>query len=210
MTTLERLEKLEQELKMLTTVLASVPKMQGTTGDVKLIETMNLQLQQVHSFNQLIVQRQMSLEQTLTSLAKTISCTVDELESKQVISGNDVMVRLRKLDENAERNRIQQMIQLKLIKPASFVTEESIIVLSQKVVRGEQEEIVAEYRVIELPAKLTPKELIADFVGKVVGDVLEQTHEQETLISKIENIYDIVSSGTLSEADIGSTEQVVG
>jgi hypothetical protein len=209
MTTLERIEKIEQEVKTLAGVLGSLSGLQQNKELLtKMEDSINGQMQQIHNFNQIIVQRQMSLEQTLTSLAKTLSCTVDELESNSVISGQSVMTRIRKMDENSEKRRIEQMIQLQVIKESNTVTPESIVVVSQKVSDGSKEEVVSEYRVLELPSHLTPQEVKEALVGKSTGDVLESKDNSETLFTKIEKVFELSQSGSLNGEE--TENKVVG
>lgn len=209
MTTLERLEKIEQEVKAIATVIGSMSGLhQNKEVITKIEQSVNSQMQQIHNFNQILVQRQMSLEQTLTSLAKTISCTVDELERNNLISGQAVMARIRKMDENSERKRMEQMVQLQVIKEANVVTPESIVVVSQKVSNGTEEEVVSEYRVLELPSQLTSQEIKDALVGKQVGETLESKDGNDTLYTTIEKVFELNQSGNLTGEE--TENKVVG
>lgn len=200
MTTLERLEKIEQDVKSLLVAMGSLgssTQQPDKNWSERLEQAINSQLQQVHTFNQLVAQRQMALEQTVTSLAKTLSCTVDELESTGSITGEAVMTRLRVLDESSEKNRIDQMVKLNLIKESLLTTDESIIVISQKLLENGTEKTIADFRVIEMPSNLTPQDVKTMFLGKTVGDSVEESFDNQTLVSTIQKVYTLTQDGSL-------------
>ncbi len=210
MTTLERLEKVEAELKALTTLLGAVAQSKQETSGVKdsvtqlqegfgqIVKHMNSRFEQLFNFCQALAQREMSAEQSATSLGKTIHALVSELESQKLINSDNVMTRIRRMDEESEKARISQMVQLKVIQESEEVKNESIFVVSQKHVSKEgKEEVVAEFRVIEMPSQLTNEQVKSLFLGKKVGETVEETLKdgegqvEGTLLSKVEQVYEL-------------------
>jgi hypothetical protein len=231
MTTLERIDQLEKslnhasaQLQSLSTALVAATNLKQDVGSVQntvtqlndkfngLTEQYNQKNREVFNYLQMLIQRHMSLEQTTTSLAKTLTAVSEELESRLGTEGKSgfglaVLTRIRRREEAAERDRVSQMIALKAIEPTDSVGDSSVFILSQVYtsVSGESE-IVAEYRVIEVPSQLTDPTVKALFVGKKVGDTIEdqskndQGEVQGTLVSTILSIYNLAQSASMPQS----------
>ena len=255
MTTLERLEQLERTvlgqtntIQALSVGLAGSSNLKQDLGAVQaLIKKSEEQLDRVinhmnqknsESFNyiQMLIQRSMALEQTVTSLAKTLTAITEELELQlnrqsrtnltsdgsgimtEVTTaaydfGSTVLLRIRQREENSERQRIEQMLSLKVITDSDVIGESSIVILSQTYTKLSGEtETVADYRVIEVPSQLTDAAVKQLFLGKKVGETIADVSKNEkgesegTLSSTVLKIYDLVPQVTKEGEALAATE----
>lgn len=154
--------------------MQSLEAMQGQNQ--KLVTDVNARFEGIFQYSQDMLRRQMALEQSLTSLAKTITALSEELSSR-LPNGDDfgtaVVARIRKMDERAEQARVQHLLQLKVIEEAQESGGESLVVVSQEYIPAQgAAEVVGDYIVLEMPSDGLSKEIKDMFKGKRVGDVV--------------------------------------
>ena len=106
------------------------------------------------------------------------------------------MERCRKADEKQEKERVTEMLKLKVIV-ATDKTEVgprgSLAVISQTfTAKDGKVDIVAEYRALELTSASVVDEMKETYTGKVVGDVVELNLPDGILRTTILEIYKYV------------------
>lgn len=167
----------------------SVAMLEGALRDI--VAETGRALNAVVQKQDLVVNKIMAIEQSLASLAKTVTAMAMELEESGHLSSDKVYERMRLFDENEEKTRVSKMIGAGAIKKVDLVGENSILVVSQKVkLPDESIKNIADYRVYELTSPFNDKKTIELFVGKVTGDVVEITSENGLLSTTILEVYE--------------------
>lgn len=215
MTTLERLEKMEKDLTKMNGIIqlaaqgnANYPKLLQELGAIRqyatnlsanlksVVDQFNKSMKNNMDFTQLGINRGLALEQSLTSLAKTLTAAISELVETKVLKDDAVMTRIRKMDETNERNRIKLMLDAKTIAPVDAVTATSLVVtLQDAAADGGDKKLVSEYSVLELTNQELPQEIKTLLLGKKVGEnaeIKDEKGNKETIYFKILEVYELV------------------
>lgn len=192
--------KLVQEVTSIRADIATLTKaiqnvvegVQKRTGDLSQMDNM-------------MMTRIMGMEQSFASLSKMFSAVVSELSDAKVLNQGAVLERIRKADETQEKQRVEEMLQLKVIEKSDKTEvgpKGSLIVLSQNFTDKEGKvDIVAEYRALELSRPEIDEKTKADYAGKSVGDVVELNLEEGVLRTTILEIYKYVEVYAQGEAE---------
>jgi hypothetical protein len=210
MSTLQKISDLEQKLSVFETLATTMPKvvqdMTRINSDlaqvsqaIKLVSENNIKrTNDLAQMDNMVITRLMGLEQSYASLSKTLAAIISELSDSKVLNQNAVMVRLRKSDEAADKARIEQLIELKMISPSEEVSQDSLIVVSQEFnLKSGETDLVAEYRSFELSSPMVEEEVKKSYIGKKIGEVVELSLEEGTLKTKILETYNYVQSASV-------------
>jgi hypothetical protein len=172
---LERLEICESELKR----MRQVAQRDGT------------------SF-QYIAQKLLLLEQSLAGVAKTLAAVTEEMIEKTLISDESVMARIRKIDEDQEKERVKGLKEGNIIVPGSLVQPSSLAILSQKLIKADGKvEILSNFRTLEMP-RLNPQDAVyLNALGKKVDEqfVLDGHDAGDQMIFTVKEIYELAPQG---------------
>jgi hypothetical protein len=218
----EKIRTIEQKFIIFQTLAVGMPKLvqevTTTRGD---IATLTKAIQNVHDavkkrtgdlsqMDNMIVTRLMGLEQSYASLSKMFSAVVSELSDNNRLDQKSVLERCRKGDEALEKQRVEEMLKLKVIEPTDKVEvgpKGSLIVLSQKFtnLKGEVD-IVAEFRALEMNNPQIDEKTKADYQGRVSGEDVELNLPDGVLRTTIQQIYKYVEVYSKGE-DEKSAEQ---
>jgi hypothetical protein len=204
----EKIKTIEQKFIIFQTLAVGMPKLvqevTTTRGD---IATLTKAIQNVHDavkkrtgdlsqMDNMIVTRLMGLEQSYASLSKMFSAVVSELSDNERLDQKSVLERCRKGDEALEKQRVEEMLKLKVIEPTDKVEvgpKGSLIVLSQKFTNTNGiVDIVAEYRALEMANPQIDEKTKADYNGKVSGETVELNLPDGVLRTTIQQIYKYV------------------
>lgn len=212
---IERLDKVESQVKSLNMILKDVPNMIQTVNEqtsqitqnhnniIKLAQDTSKGLKSHEEFMQTLVNRQISTEQSYAALAKTVNGVVKALTDAGLIKSEDVLTNIRKYDESQEKERIKQMLGFNAITAADVTTEESLVVVEQQFISQDGlSTTIAEYRIVEVSSPLneTKEGDVNQFLGKVVGDVVDTALPDGTLKTKIVEIYAYVQQASAEAA----------
>lgn len=186
MNTLNKITDLEGKV-------AKLEKVTEQSGQMlnEIIQQANLGLNAISQKQDLVVNRIMSIEQSFAAIAKTLNAVVMELEETGKLNSSNVIKKIRTMDENAEKARVQAMIEAGAVVKVDLVGENSMLAVSQVLKKTDgTTEAIADYRVYELNSPLNEKQTIEMFVGKAAGDIVEITNDQGTLYTSILEIYE--------------------
>jgi hypothetical protein len=213
----EKIATIEQKFTTFQILAIGMPKLvQEVTSIRGDIATLTKALTNIHDavqkrtsdlgqMDNMIVTRLMGMEQSFASISKMFSAVVSELSDSKALNQRSVMERCRKNDEAAEKERVEQMIQLKVIEPTDKTEvgpKGSLMVLSQTFTSKEGlVDIVAEYRALELANPQIDEQSKVDYNGKSVGDVVELNLEDGVLKTTILQIYKYVEIYSQSEGE---------
>lgn len=149
-----------------------------------------------------VIQKAMAVEQSYASIAKTITALVAELVEEKVVDDHKILDRIRKMDEKAEKDRIQAMLEQKVIKPAEEVGDMSLVAIKQVIIetseeKGKREVPVGDYRLIEVGAPYTPEATREKLKGLKTGCTVEVNKEEKDGVTSVLNatvleIYNLV------------------
>jgi hypothetical protein len=214
MTTLERIDQLEKKLASMSGMIqlaaestAQQPKILQELGAVRAyakniadalkttVDQFNKAITNNTNFAQLGINRTLAVEQSLASLAKMAAALVAELSETKTLNNDNVVTRIRKIDEENEKERVQKMLESKTIAPAETASQTSLVVISEDVTTEEKGRVlVREYSACELTNADFPNEIRQALVGKKVGDVFDLKDEKhkETLHFKVLEVYELV------------------
>lgn len=191
MNTLEKVSKLEAKISVLETMVQNLVSSNGSLEKLNLLEKQNREIFAIISEKQdLIVNRIMSIEQSFAAMAKTVNAVIQELEESSTLNSNNVMKKIRAMDERAEKERVKTMLEVGAIEATTLINENSMLAVSQTFhSEGQASELVSEYRVYELNSPLNTKETVEAFTGKSVGDVVEITVPEGKIATTIVEVY---------------------
>ena len=204
-----KVTSLEGKLKSFEILVGNAPKL---VQDVTSIRTDVAQLTQairnvvaginkknsdLGQMDNVIMTRLMSFEQTVSSLSKTLAAVVSELSDSKHLNEANVMARLRKSDEAAEKARVEQMLQLKAITVGTEIKADSMAVVAQTFYpKDGTPDLVSEYRAMDMSSPEITDETRKEYIGKTAGDVVELNLDEEgargVLKTTIISVYDYV------------------
>lgn len=206
MNALQKIAEFEAKLSALEKLALGMPKMvqdfTRLSDDVKqinqgvrnLIDVINKRTGDLAQVDNVIVTRQMALEQSLASLSKTCAALVAEMVETKVLNQDNVMVRIRKSDEDSDKKRIEKMVEQKVLVVSDEVKEDSMLIVAQTFTPkdGGPVDVVSEYRSSDLSSPEIAEETRKNYVGKRSGDVVELNLEEGVLKTTVLQIYDYV------------------
>ena len=159
--------------------------------------------------SQQALQQVLSLEQSYAALAKTLSAIASELEATKVLDGMAVMRRIKESDENEDRQRVQAMLDEKVIQATEVVTNTSLVVVKQACLevgsQGSRSVDVTSYRIIEIPSAFVPQETRQLLLDRRVGDTVEVKRDDRdgivtVLTATVLEVYELAERSGGSEA----------
>jgi hypothetical protein len=207
MNALQGFAKLEQRMSALEKLCMGMPKVvqdfSRLSDEMKqinqacrnLIDVINKRTGELAQVDNMIITRQMALEQSLASLSKTCAAMVAELSDTQVLNQQNVMTRMRKSDEESDKSRVDKMLEQKVLKPGELITKDSLIIVSQVFTSTEGvDDVVADFRSIDMSNPDIPEETRVNYVGKQANDIVELNLEKDggVLKTTILQVYDYV------------------
>jgi hypothetical protein len=167
-----------------------------------LIHGVNKKTSDLAGMDNMLVTRLMGLEQSYASLSKTLGAIVSELSDSKILNQESVMARLRKGEEAADKERTEQMVQLKVLQEAPEILPDSLIVVAQTYTDKEGKvDLIAEYRSMELSSPMIDEETRKNYVGKKANDVVELNLEDGVLKTTILQVYSYVQKFAEGQAE---------
>jgi hypothetical protein len=209
--TMQKVALLEQKLQAIEILALSMPKaaqdMSNVTLDIqqltRAIQTMtdviNKRTSELAQMDNMLITRQMGLEQSVASFSKTLAAIASELSDTNLLDQTSVVTRIRKSDERSDQERVAQMEKMGVIRLTDKSTSESLLVVSQTFTKTDgQPETVSEFRSVDLSSEVTP-DAMPQYVGKSPGDVLELKLEDGVLQTTVLQVYDFVKVQAVAE-----------
>lgn len=205
MNTLQKITEFEQRLAMLDKLVIGMPKMiqdfsrlsdemkQINQAVKNVVDAINKRTGELAQVDNMVITRQMALEQSLASLSKTCAAMVAELSETKTLDQNAVMVRMRKSDEDMDKKRVERMIEQKVLAEGTAITKESLIVVSQIfTAKDGTVDVVADFRSIDMSSPEIDDETRENYIGKVTSDEVELNLEDGVLKTTILQVYSYV------------------
>lgn len=188
-TTLERIEDLEKSVKILSEQIGMLKNTSASNESDKMAAQLN-------ELANLANNRSLSLEVSLTELAKTMTAIAAELTEHGVISSKGIMDRIIKMNQDEDDKELNNLIDSKILTQSSEVKPYSFVITSHTVVNinePEQSQMVMERRLLRLPTPLVSDKLKEDLIGRKVGDQIQINKEQDghVHVLTIKEIYDL-------------------
>lgn len=153
------------------------------------------------------LQKLMALEQSYAALAKTLHAVITSLKEDGNLSDEKVMGNIRKLDDEQDRIRIQEMTEAGTIKSIDTVHENSLAVVKNVVIPKDNPNPVtlSEYRVIEMPSPTLAPKIRQELTGKKVGDTVKMSTKEFDALYVVLEAYELAEANKM--ADNETTEQ---
>lgn len=132
--------------------------------------------------------------QSLAAAAKTLTALISVLTEKKVVTGEQIIDGIRRIDESNTREEIAEALKAGAIRPIETVHPAALVILKQVVipVQDPRPIVLAEYRSVELPSPFTPPQLREQLSGKKVGDTVTSSDKQKTVTTTIVEAYELV------------------
>ena len=187
--TLERIEYLEKSLKSLS---EQVELFKTTSTGV----SSNFKISQAAELASLSNNRSLSLEVSLTELAKTVTAIAGELTEKNIVTGKDIMNRILKINESEDNSEIENLVSRGILLVSDEIKPHSFTVVSHTIINTdnpEESEMVMERRLLRLPTPLVSESLKQDLLGRKIGDQVQVHKDQngQIHILTIKEVYDL-------------------
>lgn len=205
MNTLQKISELEGKVSMLEKMVVTVPKLtQDLTrmsGDLEqinqavknIVDAVNKRTSDLSKIDNVLVTRQMALEQSIASLSKTAAALVAELTETKLLNQENVMTRLRKSDERADQDRVEAMIKQGVLKEGDKITKESLVVVSQVfTAKDGTKDTVSEFRSVDMSSPEIEEKIRETYIGKGKSEVVELNLDDGALSTTILQVYDYV------------------
>lgn len=191
MNTLERIEEIEKNLKAATTQLAALQM----AIDVKSAGDQHAD-GGTRQIAELANSRSLSLEVSLTELAKTVTALAAVLTEAKLIDSQSVMDRIIKMNQEEDEREIQNLVKQRILVKSDQVKPHSFVVASHTIVNladPSSSKLVMEKRVLRLPTPLVSNQLRADMVGRKVGDQVQinKSDDGKVHVLTVKEIYDL-------------------
>jgi DNA-binding transcriptional regulator LsrR (DeoR family) len=124
-----------------------------------------------------ILRRTLANEQSCIALGKTLNAITEELLDKKMIDSASIFGKMRDFDDRTEKEKIAKVLASKMIEPTDVVQSDSLVIISQKeTVTKKTGEVldhtITNYKVVQMGAAYTPKEISSVLVDKKVNDVI--------------------------------------
>ena len=170
------------------------------------VNTINKRTSDLGQMDNMIITRLMGLEQSYASITKTIAATISELTNSKVLNQAAVMNRLRLSDESSEKERVSQLLQMKVIQEVDESAPNSLLVVSQvfkfNQPSDEPDDLVADYRTVDLSSSELTEETRLNYVNKKIGDVVSLDCGDGILYTTIITIYNHVKAQVQGETEL--------
>lgn len=177
-----QIENLNAKLKTFEILVTHVPNLSQDIGYVKqdiqqlsdaiknVVNTVTKRTKDLGDMDNMIITRMMGLEQSYSSIAKTLTAVVSELSDSKVLDQSAVMTRIRKGEENLDKQRIANMLQMKIIQPIEVVAKDSLIVISQVFIAEDgSKDTICDYASYELSNTDLKESDRANYINKSPG-----------------------------------------
>ena len=169
--TLERIQQLEESLSKVVAKITSPDPM-----------------------TQMLSNKVLGIEQSVTSMGKTLSAVAEELTETGVMNGTSVMARLRRAEDESSRNNVKGLLSEKVIETAEEVDGASLVAVEQKIINTSTGDvtILAEYNLISMNSPATDPAWKTSLIGKKAGETVKGLADgSEEEILTIKEIYKI-------------------
>jgi hypothetical protein len=149
---------------------------------------------------EMLAKKELELEQGLTSIAKTLAGLVSALSDKKVVADEEIISRIRRMDEEEERKRLGFLKSSNIIRKSESVQTDSLVVISQALMTTDGSiKNISDFRIIEMPLynnKANDKVFLA-LIGKKVKESfqLPGNNSNETVLVTVQEIYELVPQG---------------
>jgi hypothetical protein len=200
LTTIERLEQTEKDLKTVLEKFAVLEESNIVAG-----------VENAQQLAELAAQRMLGVEQSAAALAKTLTGLTKALINKAVVTGEDIMGHIQKIDDDGDRDKINGLIQIKAIAKTDSVGPEDLVVTAQNYINTAdptKSKSVREYSLIELPLPTINQQLKKDLVGRKVGDTIHAgSNDKGVYVLTIREIYRILLPPTGEKTGESTTSE---
>ena len=145
---------------------------------------------------EMLAGRLMSTEQSCIAVSKTLAAVVKELEAKKVIDSDAVMANLREGEDKTQIEKVQHMLNSKVIAKTDEVGDLSFVVVSQTIVelnKDSKTTLLADYRLIEMQSPHIPPQVKQNLLTRKVGEKFEEKAGKDAiLITTVKEVYNLV------------------
>jgi hypothetical protein len=166
------------------------------------------QHQNTVQFLQFLMQKQTGLERNLTTVSKMLTALVSELTEKALVSDASLLGRVRRLDEENERSRVEQMLAAGTIKEIESVEPSSLITVKQdEVLADGTAQAISEFQVLEVGAEGFPEGIRNALLGKKKGESAEVEFQGGKIKVTMISVYGMVTGERQGEAPAQSESE---
>lgn len=174
------------------------------------------QMMAVAPMVQMLGNKAVGIEQAVAQLGKLLSAVSEELTDEGVVSGNNIIARLRKTEDAAARNQIQGLTAqgvIALESAGTQISDTSLVVVEQKSVSTSsgEESILSECLLIGMGSPSTDPEHKAALTGKTAGDSVTATitedYEEVLTVKEVYRLVDRDVAGDTPDMTSETAEQ---
>jgi hypothetical protein len=187
MSTHERIENNEKEIESLK---EQINGLQGLT------EMVRKSLSDLGNSMITLAEQNRDANESLASLAKTVSALGDVLVNKNVLTGMELMNQKQANDDKNEKRLVDSLLEAGAIyADKNPINPESLIVVSRTDLDANdpsRSALVSSYLIVDLTAAMTRKQLVQDLLGRTVGDSVTYKNDGDSVYSVL-NIIEVYS-----------------
>lgn len=192
----EQQQALQQLVEVLT---AKIDQAQADANEAKersLVNEKNIKLiaeqvttmgQNAQESLQILYQQISGVEQSAIAMGKVLSALSQALIAKQLIADDDVLGGMRAAEDKDDRERLNAVVQAKLLTSSESVTDKSVLAVEQQHTDGK---VLRTFRLIDM-SNTSDKHPYRVLVGKKAGDTAAV--EPETSSFKVLEVYEQVA-----------------
>lgn len=144
-----------------------------------------------------------ALQTGLSSVAKTLKASVEALKEKNILNDEDVMSRVRSVDDDNDKARLQELLQSGFLEEAPEVSSDSLVVISQKRVGTDGTILtLTNHLTVEMPQMQPNERSFMELLGKKRGEQFKLTtgDDSQFVLVRIERVFRLKDSGGVQVA----------
>lgn len=150
---------------------------------LKRVEKMEVALLQLHremdDRTALLAGKLSGLEQAVASLGKTLVALSEELTSTKVLDSKAVLTRLRDVEDNNSKIRVDSMLAAGYLEEANTVEEDSLVVVSHTVTQADGTVYTtSNFTVVSMLSGAADQHFKELALGKSTGDVFKGEEDE--------------------------------
>jgi hypothetical protein len=155
-----------------------------------------------HQFAERALGAAMNTETATGVLGKTLTALIYVMKDKHLVQDHEILERMQKMDEDEDKRQITAALQKKAITVAEVSGPASIVVVKHIMIPTEDPKpiTISAYRVVELPAAMTPPATREAMSGKKVGETAKLSGPGGDNLFTFLEIYDIANVEQKGEA----------
>ncbi len=190
LTTIERLENAEKTIAEFSKGLELIVSLTGQITQLEqnlnhagqMIGGLEDALKSAGNMIMTLVDTDGDTNHSIAALAKTVGAMAEILESKGILTGQDLQKKKQESEDREERRLVETLIEMGSIeKSATPVTPDSLVILTRTELSTSKPNdsfLMSEFLMVDLSSPVTTPDLKQDLIGKNIGETVSYAKDK--------------------------------